>query len=855
MARLEVELDPSGARSGARQIKRDLRDILKDADRTTAGMGKLGTKSASAMNKAGGAVRKFAKDMLVAKLGVIALGAAVAKGFGSAVGLDKALAEASTLLVGTTQEMALMREEATRMAAIFGGGATRQVEAFYQAISAGAGSVEQATTLLQTSNLLAKGGVTGITTAVDILTTATNSYEASNLTAADASDILFTGVKFGKTTIGELASALGRATPLAAKLGIGFDELVGATAALTKGGVSTAEAITGVRGIMAAVLKPTSEAVEMAKKLGLEFNAAAVESKGFAGFLADVIDKTGGSSTVLAQLFGGMEGLSGVLGLAANDGALFNAAMTEMETRLGATQAAADKMTKSLSDRLGVAIGKIGLAFQIFGNVLLKVVVPAIEFVVDNARFLAIAIAGLAATQIPALIAGLTAAAGGMGAMAIATGAFTAAVNIARFATMALGGPLGIVWGLIGAAGAAWILFKENTDDAATGMYDAEAASMALNTQLGLFYLTASPEAGKSAIELANKNKTLAKSALDAAQAELELIKMLNLAASFQLGAVGGDDVVRTSTVGTEAETAAAAKVTEATADLNTARDELDTAATAVTGGMSETMTQTLDVARSLSLEINTTTDSLTGSSEAASTARDAFDSLHSSLDETFAAETAFAEGQAVVSAALDKGVISSEKAATVLGLLKNQYELATNAALQMQEQVADAFANSIGQGLTDMVEGTKTVGEAFKSMARDIISELFQILVVQQLVSGIKGLFGFADGAAFSGGEVTAFASGGVVSSPTLFPMANGTGLMGEAGPEAILPLSRGNDGKLGVKMNGGGGSKTEVTQIFHISTGVAQTVRAEMLDLLPQLKEQTIQAVTDANRRSARA
>ena len=56
-----------------------------------------------------------------------------------------------------------------------------------------------------------------------------------------------------------------------------------------------------------------------------------------------------------------------------------------------------------------------------------------------------------------------------------------------------------------------------------------------------------------------------------------------------------------------------------------------------------------------------------------------------------------------------------------------------------------------------------------------------------------------------FRGGRVTPFASGGVVAAPTYFPMAGGTGLMGEAGPEAIMPLTRGADGRLGVAAGGG--------------------------------------------------
>ena len=68
-----------------------------------------------------------------------------------------------------------------------------------------------------------------------------------------------------------------------------------------------------------------------------------------------------------------------------------------------------------------------------------------------------------------------------------------------------------------------------------------------------------------------------------------------------------------------------------------------------------------------------------------------------------------------------------------------------------------------------------------------------------------ISGILPFADGAAFSQGRVMPFARGGVVTAPTQFPMRGGTGLMGEAGPEAILPLSRGADGSLGVRSQGG--------------------------------------------------
>lgn len=85
-------------------------------------------------------------------------------------------------------------------------------------------------------------------------------------------------------------------------------------------------------------------------------------------------------------------------------------------------------------------------------------------------------------------------------------------------------------------------------------------------------------------------------------------------------------------------------------------------------------------------------------------------------------------------------------------------------------------------------------------------------------ILGGLTGSLGFADGGAFSAGRVRAFAKGGIVGGPTMFPMRNGTGLMGEAGPEAIMPLTRGPDGRLGVAAPGGRGSGAPV--VINIQT-----------------------------------
>ena len=167
----------------------------------------------------------------------------------------------------------------------------------------------------------------------------------------------------------------------------------------------------------------------------------------------------------------------------------------------------------------------------------------------------------------------------------------------------------------------------------------------------------------------------------------------------------------------------------------------------------------------------------------------------------------------------------------------------------------ADAYANSLGdhfgKAFGDALEGS----ENLKRSLIELGAEILRIILLQQtglkdpggsgiggllttflkigfgaITGGIGGSFGASapssglggiggnsgllgltalGGAFINGHKTTAYANGGVVNTPTLFPMAHGMGLMGEAGPEAVMPLARGSDGKLGVK---GGGTTVNV-------------------------------------------
>jgi len=121
------------------------------------------------------------------------------------------------------------------------------------------------------------------------------------------------------------------------------------------------------------------------------------------------------------------------------------------------------------------------------------------------------------------------------------------------------------------------------------------------------------------------------------------------------------------------------------------------------------------------------------------------------------------------------------------------------------------------GAKLSDTLTGlAKSMLDTVYSAATRPMTDHFGGVLADGLNNAISGLMPFANGGGFSQGHVMPFAKGGVVSSPVTFPMRGGTGLMGEAGPEAIMPLSRGADGRLGVATKGGG----SVTVNMNITT-----------------------------------
>ena len=188
------------------------------------------------------------------------------------------------------------------------------------------------------------------------------------------------------------------------------------------------------------------------------------------------------------------------------------------------------------------------------------------------------------------------------------------------------------------------------------------------------------------------------------------------------------------------------------------------------------------------------------------------------------------------------------------------------NTAKQTEDLFAKGFSG-MENLLTDFVaSGEADIKGFFAMMLREIANYIVRTMVLAPVLTWLKGLltFGsggvfsggapsaFAKGGVFTGGKVNAFASGGVVTGPTLFPMRGGElGLMGEAGPEAIMPLKRGADGKLGVA--GGGSTSIAVNNsiVVQINSVDSQERQAELVrEIQKTVDAQTKKTLADQMR-----
>lgn len=266
-----------------------------------------------------------------------------------AASAESSFAKVKTLLSGGT-DMAAYFDDIKQAAIDTGVSIEDYAEATYSAISA---SVDQGSAVEFTHNAikLAKGGFTDAATAVDVLTTAINAYGLDASAATSISDKLITTQNLGKTTVGELASAMGKVIPTARSFNVNLDALCGTYAVMTKNGIATAESTTYLNGMLNELGKNGSVASTILKeKTGQSFSDLMASGKSLGDVLTVLADEADRTGITLGDMFSSQEAAKAANTLYANldDLAASTAAMGDSA---GATQAAYTTMADTIAEK------------------------------------------------------------------------------------------------------------------------------------------------------------------------------------------------------------------------------------------------------------------------------------------------------------------------------------------------------------------------------------------------------------------------------------------------------------------------------------------------------------------------
>ena len=351
---------------------------LKDANRALPILGKgffgagAGAKGAALGFRTAGAALATALGPLTAGLTAVAL---LTKAFQNLAAADFASTKVKTLGV----DVDTLKPKLSTLSNELSGQASQLdlLAASYDVASAGFGEVTELTDVLKASQLGATGGFSELGTVADATTSVLNSYGLESDKAAKLIDGFIQTQNDGKIVVDQYAKQIGRIAPIASGAGIGIEELNAAISSVTAAGVPVESTFAGLRQVIASIQKPTSEASKIAEKLGIDFSAAALNSKGLSGVLEDIVKSGGSSAENLSKLFGSVEALTAIQPLL-NDGLVsFNKNLENQANAQGkAAQAAfeAQNTIQGQIQRLGAAFTNLTTEGSEFGIAIREVI-------------------------------------------------------------------------------------------------------------------------------------------------------------------------------------------------------------------------------------------------------------------------------------------------------------------------------------------------------------------------------------------------------------------------------------------------------------------------------------------------
>lgn len=310
------------------------------------------------------------------------LAAAGAAAFKFATDFEESFLKLNTL-VGISEDSLTGFEKAlTELSGPLGKSKTELSDALFVITSAG----QRGASALETLEQASKASAIGLGNTEEIARAAVSAVQAygeANLSSAAAVDKLTAIVREGNLAAEELAPTLGKVLPIAAQLGVSFDEVGANIAAFSRLGVSASESVTALKSLLSSILKPSAEAAKELERIGISAQDLrdSIANNGLAATLQSLIEKYDGNVEGLSKLIPNVEGLANVLGTAGAQGEEYARIVDSIANSNGIVNEGFEKVSQTANFKLKQAL----VSLQTVGEQLGAVLVPVITDLLNAA--------------------------------------------------------------------------------------------------------------------------------------------------------------------------------------------------------------------------------------------------------------------------------------------------------------------------------------------------------------------------------------------------------------------------------------------------------------------------------------
>jgi len=324
----------------------------------------------SKMKSVGASMQKFSLPLAIAGGAAIKMGA----------DFDKSMTKIKSLVGLAGKDVDKMGKQAREMAKNTGISSQQAGDALFYITSAGLEGAS-AMSVLNASLKASASGLGDVSQVADLATSAMNAYGSDTLSATDATDVLTAAVREGKLNSEDLASSMGQVLPVASNMGVSFNEVGAAMAAMSRTGTNAAQGATQLNSILSGLLKPTKQAEEALGEMGLSSAGLKqqIKDEGLLSVLETLKTEFDSNGDAAAKVFPNIRALRGVLDLTGKSAETTKEIFDELNASQGATKKAFDETAKSASFRLKKALNGARESFSEMGAVLLTALLPAIQ--------------------------------------------------------------------------------------------------------------------------------------------------------------------------------------------------------------------------------------------------------------------------------------------------------------------------------------------------------------------------------------------------------------------------------------------------------------------------------------------